>query len=324
MRTSIIHRRLKRPFALHAVRQHTDAPRSPRALIAALVLPLASGCSTLLVGASASAFERASWWRPDDAIMAALTALGALIAAWYALTALGIVVTAIARHDLGVRRWGAPLLRTLSTGAGSVGLALGTPAIALAEPDLAWDPGAIYVEEQPHDDPPDLAWDPSSATMANDDSPDDEEEHERGFASDESERPDTEEPADLTDVDRASETAGNTLTETPSPLPHDETPAPATTNDAIAVEPTGPTDLHTDRIPERTPERRSAVPIDPAIHVVSAGESLWSIAASEHPNATNGWILERVGEYVAANPSVQPNPDLIFPGQRLAIPEEAP
>lgn len=75
--------------------------------------------------------------------------------------------------------------------------------------------------------------------------------------------------------------------------------------------------------PAPAPARADARPVQPAqvpgVHVVRAGESLWSIAASSAPEGSD--LDARWRAIWAANRDVVgDDPDLILPGQRLRLP----
>ena len=293
MSSSIIRRRLTRaaprPTNVAPVQAAAGTARSAasRLPLAAAALILACGGSALLARGALAAAANAAWWRPDDAVAAALMGLGALISAWYALTALALLASALSRVNLGVRTWGAPLLRTLGVGAGSITLALTAPTIANATELL---PGTSLA---------DPAW--SS-------------ENELGMAW-------TGEPwggASAPDLAR-EHSAADLLTAAPVHAGV-VVGAPVT---PVAVR--SATDPEPERAPAPTPVQVTAEVAAPSSsHVVSPGECLWNIAAAENPGASNAWIAARVAQYVAANPVLAANPDLIFPGQVLAIPEVQP
>lgn len=55
-------------------------------------------------------------------------------------------------------------------------------------------------------------------------------------------------------------------------------------------------------------------------HVVVAGECLWDIAEAELSSPSARAVAERVAEWVEFNPDLAANPDLIHPGDVLAVP----
>lgn len=62
---------------------------------------------------------------------------------------------------------------------------------------------------------------------------------------------------------------------------------------------------------------------EPATHTVRAGECLWRIAAAERQGASDAAVAARVRAWVAANPRLAANPDLIHPGDVLVVPDVA-
>ncbi len=62
-----------------------------------------------------------------------------------------------------------------------------------------------------------------------------------------------------------------------------------------------------------------------AAHVVSPGESLWSIA-SAHLSTDDPAVIDPTWRkiYERNRPVIGPDPDLIFPGQRLVLPPDCP
>lgn len=76
--------------------------------------------------------------RIDGLVGFALMGVGALVAAWYALTGLGLALEGLFRHGIGIRVWGAPLVRRLGVGLTVTGF-VSSPALAGEPPeDLAW------------------------------------------------------------------------------------------------------------------------------------------------------------------------------------------
>lgn len=59
-----------------------------------------------------------------------------------------------------------------------------------------------------------------------------------------------------------------------------------------------------------------------SLHVVSKGESIWNITKGLLPEgASNHDIAEGVKAFIAANPDVSSHPNLIFPGDKLLVPD---
>lgn len=332
MSTSIIRRRLSRTTiadsaapAAAATAPHL-ASAAVRLPIVALTLVLAAGGSMLLTRGALAAVTTAAWWRPDDAVAATLMGIGALISAWYALTALALLASTLPHVNLGVRRWGAPLLRTLGVSAGSITLALSAPSIVTAaeflpaavSEDPAWSQdeglGMAWTGEESRTIPEALVRDPSAADLL----------------STAPSHPVIVMGMPATPV--ATESDATAVTQVPEAAP-DQVPeaAPA---DATSVAPApgpapapapAPAEAHPTPEPAPAPAHITPeVPAPSSSHIVSRGESVWRIAAAENPGASNAWIAARVAQYVAANPALVPNPDLIFPGQELAIPEVQP
>ena len=61
----------------------------------------------------------------------------------------------------------------------------------------------------------------------------------------------------------------------------------------------------------------------PATHVVAAGECLWEIVEDHLAEPTDARIAQGVADWVAANPALAENPDLIHPGDVLTVPDGA-
>lgn len=136
MSNTIVRRRLPRPTPRPvASRQSgTSGPRQLwRPLTALAILACGSATSASLGTVAIRSLSSGAWWRLDDAVAGVLAVGGSLIAAWYALTAAAILLRAVARIDIKARTWGAPFIRTLTVGAGSLTMALSTPLSALAD-----------------------------------------------------------------------------------------------------------------------------------------------------------------------------------------------
>lgn len=75
-------------------------------------------------------------------------------------------------------------------------------------------------------------------------------------------------------------------------------------------------------------DRTGAAPAAPevstpeSLHIVSKGESIWNITKGILPEgASNHDIAEGVKAFIAANPDVSSHPNLIFPGDKLLVPD---
>lgn len=96
-----------------------------------------------------------------------------------------------------------------------------------------------------------------------------------------------------------------------------QTPGHAATSDVDA--------LRGLSLPERTPTATPAPepsrePAEPA-HVVTSGDSLWSIVHERSPAADDADVAAQVRAWYRANrAAIGPDPDLIHPGQRLDPP----
>ena len=62
----------------------------------------------------------------------------------------------------------------------------------------------------------------------------------------------------------------------------------------------------------------------PQTHTVAPGDTLWSIAEAMRPGADDAHITRVWQAIHAANAEAIPNPSLIYPGQRLTIPQDLP
>ena len=62
----------------------------------------------------------------------------------------------------------------------------------------------------------------------------------------------------------------------------------------------------------------------PQTHTVAPGDTLWSIAEAMRPGADDAHITRVWQAIHAANAQAIPNPSLIYPGQRLTIPQDLP
>lgn len=112
-----------------------------RGLAGLAVATLGAGCAFALAQAALLLWVSSSQLRVDAAVGLGVTVIGALVAAWYAITGVGVTLSVVSRRGLGVARWGAPLARRLSVG--FLVTALGTAALpAMADStipdDLTW------------------------------------------------------------------------------------------------------------------------------------------------------------------------------------------
>ena len=79
----------------------------------------------------------------------------------------------------------------------------------------------------------------------------------------------------------------------------------------------------TDATPASSPTVAPA-PAPPQTHTVAQGDTLWSIAEAVRPGADDAHITRVWQAIHAANAEAIPNPSLIYPGQRLTIPQDLP
>lgn len=294
-------------------------PRASAALTAAgraLLLGLACGAAAYALARSAQA-SATTGHGPDALVAGGVLAIGALAAAWLALGCAALLLRALlapvcrmpAALDRVVTRATPRLLRrvvTAGVGAGIAAGALGLPAIAVeAPPPLGWQVtdghlgSAAPSPTTPRAAEP-TALPPSTATVP---AP--------GPA------PDAVLPA-ATSAQEAVATA--------------TTPQPATTTTADATTTTAAPDA-TPAIaspPAASAPADAAGPAAPApagapraTVVVRAGDCLWSIAAAHLPtDASDADIAAAWPAWYAANAAtIGPDPDLLVPGQVLAVPQ---
>jgi hypothetical protein len=78
-----------------------------------------------------------------------------------------------------------------------------------------------------------------------------------------------------------------------------------------------------DRATTGEPALEPAVASSPSHHIVTAGESLWSIATALLPQHADAARVARTSAdwYAANRRTIGPDPDLILPGQRLTEPD---
>jgi resuscitation-promoting factor RpfA len=229
-----------------------------------------------------------------DVVLLAVVAVGAVVAAWYALTAATVVVVALLPRtgsalERALRRYGAPVLRrtlltTAVTGLG-VAASLG-PAFATTA-----DQGTV---------PADLGWG-APLTPAEDGAPP---------------RPADDGVPEGPDEGAPPATGGATPPpEQPPVAPPAPAPSPAPATPAPSPAPATPA-------PSPAPATPSAAASD--AHVVTAGDTLWSITAGHLPDgATAADIAGAWPRWYEANRDVVgSDPDLIRPGQHLRAPLE--
>ncbi|HZK05417.1 MAG TPA: hypothetical protein VFC82_06140 [Actinomycetaceae bacterium] len=102
----------------------------------------ATAASFALARSAVTLCQSTDYWRVDAAIGLAIMAIGAVVAAWYAATGIGVALAIATRRGLAVDRWGAPLARRLSIGLAVtlVGTAGALPAMAVPSipDDITW------------------------------------------------------------------------------------------------------------------------------------------------------------------------------------------
>ncbi|KAE8763935.1 LysM peptidoglycan-binding domain-containing protein [Georgenia thermotolerans] len=254
-----------------------------------------------------------------DVVTLALLAAGCVVAVWYAATAAialaALVLRGGPRHRLEglLRRCGAPILRRvlLTTAATGVGVAvsLGGAAAATVEPDpalpvdLGWgaadDVSAPAPARAPDPSPPPVP--PASSV------------------------PPSSAPSE--DPGSRAGTPAATAPGTHSPMPGTpDSPTPHAPGLPTAGPPESPTPAAPGARPSPAPPSVAPSPPAPAAptdrHVVTAGESLWAIAADHLPDsATDAEIAAVWPRWYRANAAViGGDPDLIQPGQLLQAP----
>ena len=100
----------------------------------------------------------------------------------------------------------------------------------------------------------------------------------------------------------------------PGPSPQDTTDATPASSPTVAPAPSS--------APPDAASRGASDP--PQIHTVAPGDTLWSIAEAVRPGADDAHITRVWQAIHAANAQAIPNPSLIYPGQRLTIPQDLP
>lgn len=240
-----------------------------------------------------------SLWRVDDVVALAISAVGALVAAWYALTGAALTLGSITRRGLGITRWGAPLARRLGRGLAVAAVGAGViPGAAWASvPDDLTIGGLIQIDdgESARVVEPPLAVMAPAANQDGTDHPSSEgREGEAGAPEDPAATAvDGPENADKAEnVDEAEKTG-------------DAGAAGAADGEAEATNNAG----------------AHLGPSASGTYVVQAGDCLWWIAEAELPaGSSDARIARRVSDWVDTNPGLRANPDLILISQRLTIP----
>lgn len=266
-----------------------------------------SALCTLLVRASSRALVPFSRWdsaatSPDqveEVLVAALAAIGAGVAAWYALSALLGVLCALAQLCGATWRAGEALLRTHGAPGASRWLGAGAGAVLAA--GLSLTPAQADPTE-PAPEPTiaeDLTWAAAS----------------RGPAS----------AADRADSDDGSAASEGTSAEGRQSGARTESGegADPTADGGDPAATTSAPDL--EDAPRSTP---TASPEEPeaarsADYVVQPGDSLWTIAAAHlAPEADDAQVAAAWPRWYAANSAaIGPDPDLILPGTPLSRPD---
>lgn len=231
-----------------------------------------------------------------DAVGLGVLALGAAVAAWFALTGCGVLLCLAlraagrrwTRGEAAVRTAGAPLVRRL----------VGVAASAALGTSLAFS-GAIAA---PGDVPDDLGWAPPTAAPAT--TP--------NSSNQDSSSPGSSNPDGWTPV----------LAERAATVDPVVTVEPVVTEPAVTVEPA------VSEVAVRDPTGPSAAATTGGTptHVVRPGESLWSIAAQALASAGRDASAPSVAAawpawYRANEAVIGSDPDLIRPGQVLSTPQ---
>ena len=127
----------------------------------------------------------------------------------------------------------------------------------------------------------------------------------------------------LTTTPDSTNTAVNPLTSTPTTTPPAASTPSATSPPRRALSPPALSlpvpSLPTPSLPTPSLPQTST----PSTYTVKSGDTVWSIAARYLPaTATDSDIARACLAWSAANPTTLENPNLIFPGQTLTIPQE--
>nr|NLD41198.1 hypothetical protein [Actinomycetales bacterium] len=291
--------------------------------------------ATLLTWTALELASSGGLWRIDDVVAVAVNAVGALVAAWYALTGAAVTLGALTRRGLGISRWGAPLARRLGMGlaAAAVGAGVIPGAAWAAVPDDLTVGGLVTITVE--DSGSGLgAGNPGGADMVEIDARAGNGELEAGSGAGTegagtegaaaSQEANTAEVATVPPVAPVAESTadGAAVREaTPAVVPAGGTHAGEAPVREVgsAVVPAGEPSAARDRDTQPTHALGAA-----EAYVVEAGDCLWWIAEEELPDdAGNARIAARVEQWVDANPELRANPDLIVTGQRLAVPGSA-
>lgn len=290
------------PLAVRAVRPRT------RAVTALAAAGLATVMTALIIAALAlgwSAVQTIDWrvWQPADVALVTVAAVGLLAVGRFAFDVV-VVLAALAR---GARapHWTGRLSRTVA--AGLVALIVGTGAAHAADPtpSAGWLPAddsiattAPAASVSPSAPPPSAFRVEAAATAG---------------------------PSGTMPGLTVTQTATSPSLEsahTPSPQP--ESPsveAPTVESPSFEIREAHATAVAT--APDvTTPDTTPPTPVPTTEHVVTAGESLWSITADLlGPEATAAAIAAAWPDVYDANrETIGSRPDLILPGQVLAIP----
>lgn len=255
-----------------------------------------------------------------DAVGLGVLALGAVVAAWFALTGCGVLLCLAlraagrrwTRGEAAVRTAGAPLVRRLVGVA--AGAALGT--------SLAFS-GAIAA---PGDVPDDLGWAPPTAAPATTPDSSNQDSSNPGSSNPDGSNPVLAERAATVDpavtVDPAA-TVDPVVTVDPA-----VTVDPVVTVEPVVTEPAVTVEPAVSEVAVRDPAGPSAAATTGGTptHVVRPGESLWSIAAQALASAGRDASAPSVAAawpawYRANEAVIGSDPDLIRPGQVLSTPQ---
>lgn len=280
-----------------------------RQLGAGVCLAIAGAATTLWLWSIAAGQVAAKvHWLPDDAAALALLAFGGMLAAWYAVTGIGIALAPLSRRGLGTTRWGAPFARRLATSAAVLWVVNPGTALAAGEApipdDLTWG-GIAYsavVPELSSAETPRKAEAPTLGRVR-------EPVLNGGAIPSPTAQPAAAASGSQSDAPVPTGATGNTS----------DTGGTYGTSQSAQDQSAPASELAPEPAPEPAPA--DAAPL-PELHTVQRGESLWRIAAAELGNgSSNATVAVRVQEWIAANPELAANPDLILVGQEIVRPE---